>query len=155
MKRFENVHESILGIFQRQKDGLIALPVTLLSEDILNRLVELMEKAETRSENARQVILSYNGKIFYVSMVRVNFCKGSEKHRAIFHAREGNGSPSEDLTMEIPQNLYETLLKYANLNNPDLILVLQVEGTDFKWGFASESWLRQHSCRDSFREYVV
>jgi hypothetical protein len=122
---------------------------------MLNGLVELMEKAETRSENARQVILSYNGKIFYVSMVRVNFCKGSERHRAIFHARETKDSPGEDITLEIPQNFYETLLKYVSLNNPDLLLVLQVEGTDFKWGFTSESWLRQHSCRDSFRGYVV
>jgi hypothetical protein len=144
-----------LGIFRQQKDGLTALPTTVLSEDILNGLVDLMEKTETRSENARQVILSYNGKIFYVSMVRVNFCKGSEKHRAIFHAREAKGCPAEDLAMEIPQNLYETLLKYTSLNNPDLILVLQVEGTDFKWGFTSDSWLRQHLCRDSFREYVV
>lgn len=155
MRRFDKVYESILGIFQRQKDGLTALPVTVLSEDILNWLVELLEKAETRSENARQVILSYNGKIFYVSMVRVNFCKGSEKHRAIFHVREAKGSPSEDLTMEIPQNLYETLLKYVNMNNADLIFVLQVEGTDFKWAFTSESWLKQHSHKDNFREYVV
>jgi len=131
------------------------LRTTVVSEDIVNGLVELLEKAETRSENARQVILSYNGQIFYVSMVRVNLCKGSEKHRAIFHARENKGSPAEDITMEIPQNLYETLLKYVSMNNPDLILVLQVEGTDFKWGLTSESWLRQHSCRDGYREYVV
>ena len=88
-------------------------------------------------------------------MVRVNFCKGSEKHKAIFHAREAKGSPAKDLAMEIPHNLYEALLKYVNLNNPDLILVLQIEGTEFKWGFTSESWLKQYSCRDSFREYVV
>ena len=149
------VYESILGIFRRQKDGLTALRTTVVSEDILNGMVDLLEKAETRSENARQVILSYNGRIFYVSMVRVNFCKGNEKHSAIFHAREANGSPEQDLTMEIPQNLYETLLKYVSLNNPDLILVLQVEGTDFKWGLTSESWLRQHSFRDNFRDYIV
>lgn len=115
----------------------------------------MAEKVEARSENAHHVILSYNGKISYVSMVRVNFRQGNEKHRAIFHTRETKGSPAEDLTMEIPQNLYETLLKYANLNNPDIILVLQVEGNDFKWGFASESWLKRYSGRDNFPEYIV
>ena len=144
-----------MGIFRGQKDALTSLRTTVVSEDILNGLVDLLEKAETRSENARQVILSYNGKIFYVSMVRVNFCKGSERHKAIFCARETKESPAEDITLEIPQNLYETLLKYVSMNNPDLLLVMQVEGTDFKWGFTSESWLRRHSCRDSFREYVV
>ena len=148
-------NKSILGIFRVQKDGLTAMRTTVVSEDILNGLVDIMEKDETRSENARQVILSYNGKIFYVSNVRVNFSKGSDKHRAIFHAREATGSPAEDLTMEIPQNLYETLLKYVSLNNPDLILVMQVEGNDFKWGLTSESRLKQYSFRDSFRDYVV
>ena len=128
---------------------------TVLSEDTIKELVELLEKAEARSEKARQMILNYNGKIYYVSMVRVNFCKGSEKHRAVFHAREAKDSPPKDISMEIPQNLYEALLKYVNMNNPDIILVLQVEGHAFKWGFTSESWLRHYSCRDGFQEYVV
>jgi hypothetical protein len=69
----------------------------------------------------------------------------NEKYGAIFHAREACGSAAEDIMMDIPQKLYETLWKCASLNNPDLILVLHVEGTDFKWGFTSESWLKQHS----------
>jgi hypothetical protein len=57
--------------------------------------------------------------------------------------------------MEIPQNLYEVLLRYVGLNNPDLILVLQAQGDEFKWGFTSETWLKQYSCRDNFRKCVV
>ena len=115
----------------------------------------MTEKVETRSENAHQVVMSYNGRILYVSMVRVDFRKGNDKHRAVFHATGTQGGTAEDLTMEIPQNLYETLLKYAGLNNPDLILVLQVEGNGFRWGFTSESLLKQYSSLDNFRKYVV
>lgn len=114
-----------------------------------------MEKVETRSVNAHQVILSCNGTVFYVSTVRVHFCKGDLKHKAVFCAKEANDGPSKNLTMEIPQNLYEVLLEYVRLSNSDLILVLQVQGAEFKWGFASETWLKQYSCRDNFRRYVV
>jgi len=114
-----------------------------------------MEKVETRSENAHHVILSYNGTVFYVSTVRVHLYKGDTRHRATFCAKETKDGPLKDLAMEIPQNLYEVLLKYVRLNNPDLILVLQVEGGDFKWGFTSEACLKQYSCRDNFRKYVV
>lgn len=88
-------------------------------------------------------------------MVRVYFCKGDMKHKAIFCAKEAKDGPSKDLTMEIPQDLYEVLLKYVGLNNPDLMLVLQVEGGEFKWGFTSETWLKQYSRKDNFRKYVV
>jgi hypothetical protein len=115
----------------------------------------LAEKVEVRSENAHHVILSYQGKIFYVSMVRVNHRKENEKYAAIFHAREATGSDAEDITMEIPQNLYEALLKYASLDNRDLMLVLQVEGDNFKWGFTKESELKPYLRRDNTREYVV
>lgn len=118
-------------------------------------LMELMEKVETRSGNAHHVILSCNGTVFYVSTVRVHLCKGDVKHKAIFCAKETKDGQSKDLAMEIPQNLYEVLLKYVRLNNPDLILVLQVEGSDFKWGFTSETWLKQYSRKDNFRKYVV
>jgi hypothetical protein len=117
--------------------------------------MELVEKVGTRSGNAHHLILSYNGTVFYVSTVRVHFCKGNVKHKAIFYAKEAKDGPSKDLAMEIPQNLYEVLLKYARLDNPDLILVLQVEGEDFKWGFTSETWLKQYSRTDNFRKYVV
>jgi len=117
--------------------------------------MELMEKVETRSGNAHHVILSYKGTVFYVSTVRVHFCKGDMKHKAIFCAKEAKDGSSENLAIEIPQNLYEVLLKYARLNNPDLILFLQVDGGDFKWGFTSETWLKQYSCRDNLRKYVV
>ncbi len=119
--------------------------------------MKLMEKIETRAGSAHHLILSHNGTVFYVSTVRVYFCKGDMKHKAIFCAKEAKDGPSKDLTMEIPQDLYEVLLKYVGLNNPDLILVLQVEDGEFKWGFAraSETWLKQYSRKDNFRKYVV
>jgi hypothetical protein len=117
--------------------------------------MELMEKVEARSANANRVVMSYNGKLFYVSTVRVHLCKGDKKHKATFCAREATDGPSKELAMEIPQNLYEVLLRYVGLNNPDLILVLQAQGDEFKWGFTSETWLKQYSCRDNFRTYVV
>lgn len=114
-----------------------------------------MEKVETRSGNAHQVIMSYNGKIFYISTVHVSFHNGNERHKAVFHARETKDAPAGDLALEIPSNLYETLLKYAKADDPDLILILEVEGNDFKWGFASERWLKKYSGKDSFYRYIV
>ena len=118
-------------------------------------LMELMEKVEMRSGNAHHLIMSYNGTVFYVSTVRVHFCKGDMKHEAIFCAKETKDGSSKDLAMEIPQDLYEVLLKYVRMNNPDLILVLQVEGSNCRWGFTSETWLRQYSRKDNSRNYVV
>ena len=117
--------------------------------------MELTEKVETRSDNAHQLILSYDGALFYVSAVRVHLCNGDAKHKAIFCAKEVNNGSSKDLAMEIPKNLYEVLLKYVRLNNPDLILVLEADGGEFKWSFTSETWLRQYLNRDNFRRYVV
>jgi hypothetical protein len=117
--------------------------------------VGLIEKVEARAENAHRVILSNNGNLFYVSTVRVHLCKGDTKHQATFCTREANDGQSKELKMEIPQNLYDILLKYVRLNNPDLLLVLQVEGNEFKWGFTSETRLKQYSCRDNYGKYVV
>jgi len=115
----------------------------------------LVEKLEAQSVSAHPVILSYNGTVFYVSTVKVHFCKGNLKHKAIFRAKEAKDGQAKELAMEIPQNLYEVLLKYVQLNNPDLVLVLQVEGAEFKWGFTSETWLKQYSSGDNFRKYIV
>ena len=115
----------------------------------------MIEKVETRAGNAHRVILSNNGNLLYVSTVRVHLCKGSTKHHAIFCAREANDGQLKELTMEIPQNLYDVLLKYVHLNNPDLLLVLQVEGDEFKWGFTNETRLKKYSCRDDYGKYVV
>ncbi|HVP16488.1 MAG TPA: hypothetical protein VMT42_03895 [candidate division Zixibacteria bacterium] len=115
----------------------------------------MIEKVETRAGNAHRVILSNNGNFFYVSSVRVHLCKGSTKHQATFCAREANDGQSKELTMKIPQNLYDVLLEYVRLNNPDLLLVLQVEGDEFKWGFTSETRLKQYSCKDNYGKYVV
>jgi hypothetical protein len=117
--------------------------------------MELMEKVEARSGKAHCVIMNYNATLFYVSTVRVHLCKGGTKHKATFCAREANDGQSKELTMQIPQNLYEVLLKYVGLNNPDLILALRVDGDEFKWGFTSETWLKQYLGRDNFRKYVV
>jgi hypothetical protein len=117
--------------------------------------MELTEKVETRSDNAHHLLLSYDGALFYVSAVRVHLSKGDAKHKAIFCAKEINDGPSKDLAMEIPKNLYDVLLRYVRLNDPDLILLLDVDGGEFKWSFTSETRLRQYLSKDNFRRYVV
>lgn len=96
--------------------------------------MELMEKVETRSGNAHHLIMSYNGTVFYVSTVRVHFCKGDMKHEAIFCAKETKDGLSKDLAMEIPQDLYEVLLKYVRMNNPDYTR-LAGRGQQLQMGF--------------------
>lgn len=88
-------------------------------------------------------------------MVHVHFCEGKEKHNAIFCAKETEDGPTRKFGMEIPQKLYEILLEYTKLGNPDLILILHVEGNDFQWGLTSESWLRHHSYGTDIKRYVV
>jgi len=110
---------------------------------------------ETRSENARHVILSYKDKLYYVSTVKVTYCEGEEVHKAVFHAKDTAGGHVEELDLDIPQRLYEILLEYAKIDESDLILVLHVERKEFKWGLVSESWLRRYTNKKVTSDYVV
>lgn len=113
------------------------------------------EVVETRSENARHLVLSYKDRLYYVSAVKVHFCEGKETHGALFHAKDTVGGQLEDLDMDISQKLYEILLEYAKIGDSDLILVLHVEGKEFQWALVSESRLKKYANENVAAEYIV
>ncbi len=117
--------------------------------------MDLGIRFENRSENARHIILSHSGKVYYVGRVQVHFSKGKGKHQAVFYAKEVGKESMQGLDMEIPHKLYETLVEYTKLDSSDLILVLHVEANNFKWGFTSENWLKQYAGRCNVSKYVV
>ncbi len=101
-----------------------------------------MEHAEVKSDNARNVILSYNDKIYYVNEVKVQIQEGIDKIKAVFRAKQvGNNSP-QDLDIEISKSTYDMLMEYAKLDKVDLIMILQIEGKNSKWCLISEAWLK-------------
>ncbi len=114
-----------------------------------------MEHNEVKSGNARNVILSYNDKIYYVNGVNVQIQEGADKIRAIFHARRAADNASQDLDIEINHSTYDILLEYAKLDKLDLIMVLQIEGANSKWCLMSEDWLRNQLSNAGSAGYIV
>ena len=49
-----------------------------------------MEHSEVKSGNARNVILNYNDKIYYVNGVNVQIQEGAGKIKAVFHAKRAS-----------------------------------------------------------------
>jgi hypothetical protein len=90
-----------------------------------------------------------------VSAVNVKLDDGQRVHKATFHAEAVDGSERRDLDFEIPQDLFDVLVGYTKLGNPDLVLLLFHENGSFRWSLLSESWLRQHSSMAGFSQYVV
>jgi len=107
------------------------------------------------SENARNVILRHNDKLYYVSRVSVRMCEGEGVHRAVFHARRAIDNKIEDLNVEITRRLYDALVEYAKLDNDDLILILQIEGNSSKWCLITENWLKRGANGNNASKYVV
>jgi hypothetical protein len=114
-----------------------------------------MEHSEVKSENARNVILSYNDKIYYVNGVNVQVQEGANKLKAVFHAKCVSDNTNEDLDIEINQATYDILIEYAKLDKLDLIMVLQIEGTSSKWCLMSEDWLRNQVPGSRCTGYIV
>ena len=114
----------------------------------------MKERVETRSENARHLILKYENKLYHVDRVTVQQSEKKENYSAVFSAKKVGESQLLDLCFDISQNLYDVLMEYTKLGDSDLLLVLYVEGEDFKWGFVSESWLRQQTKSKTHR-YIV
>ncbi len=108
-----------------------------------------------KAGNARNVILSYNDKIYYVNGVNVQIQEGADKIRDVFHAKRAADNGSQDLDIEINQSTYDVLLEYAKLDKLDLIMVLQIEGTDSKWCLMSEDWLRNQLPYVGNASYIV
>jgi len=113
------------------------------------------EQIEAQTENARHVVLSYKNKLYYVSQVNVSFCEDAPTQKAVFHAISVLDNSLQDLVIDIPRNVYDVLVEYAKLNDPNLILAVHVDGVDFKWSLISESWLRQYVNDANAKRYVV
>jgi len=114
-----------------------------------------LEQSEVKSDNARNVILSYNEKIYYVSSVNVAVKEGADKLKAIFHTKRAADNSVEDLDIEINQGTYDILMEYAKLDKLDLIMVLQIEGAQAKWCLMSEEWLKSQSQPMCGKGYIV
>jgi hypothetical protein len=114
-----------------------------------------MEHSEVKSDNARNVILSYNDTIYFVNSVNVKVQEGMENIKAIFHAKRVSDNTQEDLDIEITQGTYDILMEYAKLDKLDLIMVLQIEGTSSKWCLMSENWLRTQMQINASKSYIV
>ncbi len=104
-----------------------------------------MEHNEVKSDNARNVILSYNEKIYYVNSVNVKVEEGVDKLKAIFHAKRASDDTQEDLDIEINHGTYDILMEYAKLDKLDLIMVLQISGGAVKYALMSEDWLKNQA----------
>ena len=113
------------------------------------------EKLETKSDNARHVILKYENKLYHVDMVNVNFSEATQKYSAVFRAKRLNDNQLLDLGFDITQKLYDVLVEYTKVGNSDLLLVLEAEDEAFKWSFLSENWLRQQEINSKVSRYVI
>jgi hypothetical protein len=116
----------------------------------------MKERVETRSENARNVILKYENKLYHVDRVTVQHPEDQKKKKlsAVFSTKRLSDSQLMDLGFDISRSMYDVLMEYTKLNNSDLLLVLHVEGDDFKWGLVSERWLRQQT-DNKVNRYVI
>jgi hypothetical protein len=116
----------------------------------------MAEHSEVKSDNARNVILSYGDGVYFVSGVNVQVTEGSEKLRATFHARRSQSNEVEDLNIDITKPVYDVLVEYAKMDKLDMILVLQILGDDAKWCLMSENWLANHVAKASTKTgYIV
>jgi hypothetical protein len=113
------------------------------------------ERVETQSENAHHVILKYKEKLYYVSKIRFYFSKDEEMHRALLHSKGLRDGQLENLEFKVSRKLFELLTEYAKMNNPDLLLVLFIEGKELKWQLLSESCLKQQLNQKKAYRYIV
>lgn len=90
-----------------------------------------------------------------MSTVSVHLSEDQKAHKATFHAQTVEDGRPCDLDFEIPQDLYEVLVEYTRLGNPDLVLMLFHENNTFKWSVMSESWLKKYSNTSNGDQYVV
>jgi hypothetical protein len=113
------------------------------------------EHSEVKSENARNVILSYRDAVYFVNKVNVQFREDADMLKAVFHARKAKDGQTQDLEVEISQAAYNMLIEYAKLDNFDLILVLRIEGSESKWCLMSEEWLKKQVDENGKICYIV
>lgn len=110
---------------------------------------------EVKSENARNVILSYGEDVYFVSKVNVQIPEGTAKLKAIFHGRRIADNQFKDLNVEISQGVYDVLVEYAKLDKLDLILVLHIDAEGAKYCLMSENWLKNQTFDCKKTTYIV
>ena len=113
------------------------------------------ENSQVTSENARNVILSYQDSVYYVNKVSVQFQEGADMIKAVFHARKAKDTLFQDLEVKISKAAYNMLIEYAKLDNFDLILVLRIDGNESKWCLMSEEWLKNRVGENGKVCYIV
>ena len=140
-----------LRILRFLKASLIILSLSIVKGEG----APLSGHSEVKSENARNVILSYGENVYFVSGVNVQISEGAEKLKAVFHARRLPSNEPEDLDIDIDQRVYDMLTEYAKLDKLDLILVLQIEGSNSRWCLMSENWLKNQIASEGKTAYIV
>jgi hypothetical protein len=115
----------------------------------------MSDHSEVKSENARNVILSYGEGVYFVNKVNIQISEGNARLKAVFHARRIADNQLEDINVEIKQNVYDMLVEYAKLDKLDLILVLRIDGEDAKWCLMSENWLKNQATGVGKTSYIV
>jgi hypothetical protein len=121
----------------------------------LGKLISMGTGTELGSQNARNVILRHQDKLYYVNRVRVNLCEGQPTHKAVFHARRATDNRLENLDLEITRKLYDVLVEYARLDNSGHILILQIDGRNSKWCLISENWFNQRASCNNHHKYII
>jgi len=114
-----------------------------------------LEHSEVKSEKARNVILSYNEKIYYVKGVNVRITEGTGEIKAVFHAKPATENAYQDLDVGITMNIYEALVEYAKLDQDDMVMVLQIDGSNSKWCLMSDDWLENQISNKKSQCYIV
>ena len=114
-----------------------------------------MEHTEVKSENARNVILSYKDLIYYVKGINVQVKEGEDRIKAVFHAKRAIDNAPQDLSIEISKATYDILTEYAKMDSLNLIMILQIEGTRSKWCLMSEEWLQNQTRNVGTTGYIV
>jgi hypothetical protein len=110
---------------------------------------------EVKSENARNLILSYRDAVYFVNKVNVQFREGASVFKAVFHARKAKGTRFQDLEVEISQAAYNMLVEYAKLDSFDLILVLRIDGSESRWCLMNEEWLKKRVGENGKVCYII
>jgi hypothetical protein len=73
--------------------------------------------SEVKSENARNLILSYGENVYFVNKVNVQIKECTENLQAVFHARRYPTNEPEDLAIPINKETYDVLTEYAKLDH--------------------------------------
>jgi hypothetical protein len=107
------------------------------------------QRTEVKSDNARNVILSYDSAVYFVNKVNVQLEEGVEKIKAIFHARKAADNSTQDVEVEISKGAYNALIEYARMDMMNQILVLSIEDGESRWCFLSDNWLKKQTTSTS------